>query len=296
LNRGDCINIFFNNKYEKQIYPLSWLLERFKPIPDWHKEKGQKELDYVNKQGKEFSAKHKTVSIQKDGTQTHGIIFYTDNQLRLKIAHKVQKQLATVGLPIVSASIKPMTFGDVNVYLPFVKGYLTMFRQIYEALKRQKTDIIHFCEHDVLYHPSHFQHTPKEKDVFYYNINVLKVDIKTGKTVKVDVCQQVSGISVFRETALAHYAERIHFVEKEGRFSRNLGFEPGTHSRVKWSREYKAENWKSKYPNLDLRHEGNLTANRWSPDEFRNKKNASGWTESMVSQAPGWDVNDTSFQ
>jgi len=29
-------DIWLNNKWPKQKYPLEWLVERFKPVPDWH--------------------------------------------------------------------------------------------------------------------------------------------------------------------------------------------------------------------------------------------------------------------
>lgn len=35
-------DLFFNNKWDKQIYPLSWLVERFWPIPDWSDDDLQK--------------------------------------------------------------------------------------------------------------------------------------------------------------------------------------------------------------------------------------------------------------
>lgn len=39
--RDICNDIFKNNKWEKQIYPLSWLVEKFWPVPGWE----QKDLD-----------------------------------------------------------------------------------------------------------------------------------------------------------------------------------------------------------------------------------------------------------
>lgn len=30
--------LFFDNKWEKQIYPLSWLIEKFWPVPGWTEE------------------------------------------------------------------------------------------------------------------------------------------------------------------------------------------------------------------------------------------------------------------
>jgi len=47
-------DVFFNNKYEKQIHPLSWLLEKFKPVPDWHDESGKEVLEMVIKNGEKF--------------------------------------------------------------------------------------------------------------------------------------------------------------------------------------------------------------------------------------------------
>ena len=29
-------DLWMNNKWPKANYPLSWLIEKFKPIPDWH--------------------------------------------------------------------------------------------------------------------------------------------------------------------------------------------------------------------------------------------------------------------
>ena len=76
-----------------------------------------------------------------------------------------------------------------------------------------------------------------------------------------------------------------------------IGYEPGT--RQDWVHrgtgktygfkcKYISENWMSKFPNLDLRHDKNLTKNRWSPDEFHNRRNTEGWTETTVSEIPGW--------
>lgn len=47
-------DMWLNNKWEKQVRPLSWLIEKFKPIPDWHEEKGKEVLAYINKMGFEF--------------------------------------------------------------------------------------------------------------------------------------------------------------------------------------------------------------------------------------------------
>jgi len=30
-------DLWLNNKWPKQIHKLEWLVDRFKPVPDWHK-------------------------------------------------------------------------------------------------------------------------------------------------------------------------------------------------------------------------------------------------------------------
>lgn len=51
-------NMLFQNRFPKQIRPLSWLINRFSPVPDWHDEKGKKKLAEVNKAGEEFYISH----------------------------------------------------------------------------------------------------------------------------------------------------------------------------------------------------------------------------------------------
>jgi glycosyltransferase involved in cell wall biosynthesis len=217
-----------------------------------------------------------------------GIIFYTDCQLNLRIAHKVQRNLRRISesknIPIVSASLKPMSFGK-NVVLPLKRGVLTMFKQILAALEASDADIVYFTEHDCLYHPSHFDFTPLKKDVWYYNTNVWKVDT-TGRALHYD-CKQVSGICVYRETAIKHYRKRVEMVEKQG-YSSRMGYEPGTHNRPERVDDATSEAWQSTYPNIDIRHNNNLSPTRWTKEEFRNQKNTQGWTEGTVKDIPGW--------
>lgn len=248
-------DLFLKDKWDKAIHPLSWLIDRFSPVPDWD--------------------------------ITKGIIYYTDNKLKLSIARDVQEQLKSVGLPIVSASLKPMDFGQ-NIHLPLKRGYLTMFKQILAALEASTADVIFFAEHDVLYHPSHFEFIPARKDKYYYNTNVWKVR-DDGFAVKVDDCKQTSGLCAYRELFIQHYRERVRRVEADG-FSRRMGFEPGTHNRSEKIDDYKAEAWQSDYPNIDIRHDGNLTSSRWHKDQFRNQKFTKGWTESTLKDIPGWDL------
>jgi len=50
-------DLFFENKYEKQIHPLSWLLEKFAPVPTWH-DGDKKILNEIIEKGNEFINKN----------------------------------------------------------------------------------------------------------------------------------------------------------------------------------------------------------------------------------------------
>jgi hypothetical protein len=50
---------------------------------------------------------------------------------------------------------------------------------------------------------------------------------------------------------------------------------------------FKYDTWKSEYPNIDIKHEGNLTGQRWQKSEFRNQKLLINWIETD-DEIPGW--------
>ena len=299
--KNNARNLFFNNNWSKQVRPLSWLIERFWPVKGWTEE----DLKKLKANTFKFSAKDskvKPAESEPTGSEdtpvisdpikvttkitlpTKGIVFYTDNQLKVKIAHLVQKQLRhvseTTGIPIVSVSLKPMGhFGSKNIYLPLERGYLTMFKQILAGLEASDAEVIFLCEHDVLYHPSHFDFTPPRKGKFYYNQNFWKLRVEDGHALHYDA-DQVSGLCAYRKLLIKEYQKRVKYVTKNG-YVRSMGFEPGTHGK----RINKA--WMSIWPNVDIRHNHNLTKNRWSIDEFRNKASATNWMETD-DEIPGW--------
>jgi hypothetical protein len=153
-----------------------------------------------------------------------------------------------------------------------------MFKQILGALENSTAKYIFFCEHDVLYHKSHFDFTPPKDDVFYYNNNVWKVRYEDGHALKTDDVNQTSGLCANRELLIEEYRKRVAIVEKEG-YHRDMGFEPGTHDK-------RFERWMSEFPNIDIRHDRNLTPNRWRQDQFRDPRYVVGWTEAK--EVPGW--------
>lgn len=250
-NRELSRELFQRNKWPLAIHSFEWLLEKFRPVLDWH-DKAKK-----------------------------GIIYYSDSELDENIAKPVRAQLDKISrekqIPITTATLKELTgFGSKNIRFPSLKrSPASMFKQILGALENSTADIIFFCEHDVLYHSSHFNFTPENERTFYFNNNVWKVDFKTKKALKVDICEQLSGMCVYKETALAYVREKLKQLESTG-FDGH--YEPRG---IRGS-------FLSDEPNIDIRHDQNLTPNRWSKDQFRNQENTVGWTEGIC---PDWAKN-----
>jgi hypothetical protein len=230
-------------------YPLSWLVDRFAPVPGWSRK---------------------------------AALYYTDSEIDERLAARCRASIVGVD-EIVSVSLKPLAFGK-NICLDKQRGIVTMFEQILAGLEAIESDIVFFCEHDMLYHPSHFEFIPAKQDVFYYNTNVYKVAQGRPLALHYDV-RQTSGLCAFKPLLLEHYRKRLEMVKANG-FSRAMGFEPGTHRRAERVDDYRAESWQSAGANVDIRHDKNLTATRWSKEQFRNQKFTAGWIE--TEEVPGW--------
>jgi hypothetical protein len=169
-----------------------------------------------------------------------------------------------------------------------------MAKQILGALENSRDNIIFFCEHDVLYDSSHFNFTPPDEKTFYYNQNVWFLRMTDGHCLHYDV-NQLSGMCVYRETALVHYRERYKLLEKAsktmteeefGKYVRVVGFEPFTHNRVDWKNKFPYSTWKSESPNVDIKHGANATGQRWSKDQYKNQSLLVNWTEGE--EIPNW--------
>lgn len=262
--------LFFGNKWPGQVRPLSWLVERFWPVPGWT------DADLAALKG-EAAPAAKPLS--------KGLVYYTDNRLDARLAAAVQAQVerGCNGHELVSVSLKPMTFGR-NVVLEQPPGILTMFRQILAGLEASTADIVFLVEHDVLYHPSHFDFVPPQRGTVYYNLNVWNVRASDGHAVYYEA-KRTSQLCAWRDVLVEHYRKRVALVERNG-FSRAMGFEPGSHHRHERVDDLESDTWVSAYPNLDIKHGRNLTPARWRQDQFRDPRSCQGWKE--ADEVPGW--------
>jgi len=219
------------------------------------------------------------------------ILYYTDNRLDEPIFSDVQTQLLKSNLPIVSVSLKPIYFGE-NIVLENLKpSYPTMVTQIITALENTNSDVVFFCEHDVLYHPSRFDFTPARKDIYYYNLNTWRWDYPNDRVIRYDRLISLSGLCVYRELALDHYwrrLKRIQLIEAkndggEPSWVRKMGYEPGTKKKKRGGfSDEDFETWSSKYPDIDIRHKGTFSPPKVTLESFKHLP--TGWQEKKASE------------
>lgn len=211
------------------------------------------------------------------------ILYYTDNRLDDRLFKLCQDKLLESGLPIVSVSLEPIDFGD-NIVFDGKRSYLTLFRQILAGLIYSKGGQIFMCEHDVLYHPSYFEYDIPHKEAFFYNLNAVKLKTSTGQVVGYDA-KWLSQMTADRRTLIDHYEWRV----KELMNGSKIRSEPGTRTVVK---DKPARVWRSKYPNIDIRHGLNLTGvSRFEKNEFRNKYGRPNFKKYMLEDIEGWDID-----
>jgi len=189
------------------------------------------------------------------------ILYYTCNTHNIEIEEMCRKQLAKIGLPIVSVSLnKDIDFGDIRIRIDGQRSPEMMLKQIIAGLEACD-GYVFLAENDVLYDKSHF--IKHAGDKFYFNTNVWKWKWGSDLCVWTDDLQQLSGISGKKEILLNYF-------KSKGEFNRH--YEPKENT----------ENYQPEYPNIDIRHDKNITKSKWSPEDFRNKKYAKGFKTSTI--------------
>jgi hypothetical protein len=228
-----------------------------------------------------------------------GIIYYTHNKCEDNIFRKVQETISRSDLPITSCSLKPIKFGN-NVVLDLDPGVITMTKQILLALYHSEEENVFFCEHDVLYHKSHFDFIPPRDDTYYYNENVWRWDYPNDRLIGYDGLKSLSGMCCNRKLAIEHYKKKLELIKdrgfEEGRdpsWMRKMGYEPGKERRRGGFMDEKKDVWKSEHPLVDIRHRGTITKPKVTLDSFKHQP--TGWKEIIIKDITGWKPENFQF-
>jgi hypothetical protein len=268
------------------------MVDKFAPLPGWHTPSKEKEKTAIVNADLSDIVPSRQPAATPGGAgrpsaakPSKGLVYYTDNRCEERVALVVRDQIKKCcsGIEIISVSQFPLDLGR-NIVVPWERSTLTMFKQILRGLEESTANVVFLTEHDVLYHPSHFDFVPPDGTKVYYNLNLWQMRLADGFSVYFKA-KRVSQICAYKNVLLEHYRKRVAMVEESG-FTRRMGFEPGSHGRAERVDDLESDVWVSKHPNIDIKHGNNLTSARWSPSEFRSQKNCQDWKES--DSIPGW--------
>jgi hypothetical protein len=200
-------------------------------------------------------------------------------------------------LPITSASLKPINFGD-NEVITANRSYPTMLKQIISCLERSQADYVFFCEHDVLYRTSCFSFVPFRNDIFYYNENVWRWNFGEKTAVSYERMIPLSCLCANRLFALDHFKKRMAYIVEKGfdlesgcntEWVRKMGFEPGTKKKKRGGfSDDDFEVWRSEDPAIDIRHKGTFSPPKCTLDSFKHPPTT--WKEIPIEEVHGWDI------
>jgi len=165
------------------------------------------------------------------------ILYYTDNNIDPNIQNLCIEWLRKPGIPIVSVFWKPMDLGtNIVVGEGHPRCDETIFWQITTGAIECLDDIVYLAEHDVLYHSSHFCFIPPKRNMLYYNTNRYRWRLSDNKKWfwKSNNVAGRSQIVGWGNTVYKHF---------NGIYAKKRTF-------------------KSKCPNIDIRHNRNFTKGR----------------------------------
>jgi hypothetical protein len=162
---------------------------------------------------------------------------------------------------------------------------------VLKGLEEVDADVVYLCEHDIVYHPSHFKFMPTEEGIFYYDYNRWSVCDETGKAVfyYTDVPSMMCGL---KSTLIDHYSRCVAMVEKEGWRSR-YGYSPPK-GLPRNKRKGKRLTYFADFPSLDIRRKDAWTKKRMDKKQFRSERGRVGWTES--GSVPYWGQLEGNFK
>lgn len=229
----------------------------------------------------------------------NNIIYYTDNRLKEPVYSLVQKYLLQSGLPIVSASLKPIEFGE-NEVIEEQRSYPTMVKQILSCLRRSTHKYVFFCEHDVLYPKSHFGFKPPKDNIFYYNKNVWRWQFGDDYAIRHHRMLPLSCMCANREFTLDHYQRRQKMIRdlgwsnirsREPRWARLIGYEPGTKKKKRGGfSDDDFDTWQSKDPIIDIRHKGTFSSPKIKLTDFKHQPK--WWKQISIKKIEGWNLKE----
>lgn len=233
--RKYSIDLWTNNAWPLQKRPLSWLVEKFAPVPTW----------------KGYFTKASDLTL----------LYYTSNAIDEQFRDKVLDQLHhACKAPIISVSQKPMTLGQNICVGDIGRTLQNIYKQVITGLKHVETEYVALVEDDCLYVPEHFNYRPTGK--IAYNLNRWLLHADRGGVYSYRSRPILSQCIAPTKLLLECLAQR------EGRdIPKKYSGEPGLFERKLRLREYPYETFETKEPNVVVCHSKNTSGRKtWGKD------------------------------
>ena len=206
-----------------------------------------------------------------------------------------QKQLvkAANGKPIVSVSHEPVDIGQNICIGKHKPSWLMLYRQLLIGTEAAETKYVAMAEHDCLYNREHYDWQPLDDETFFYNENTWFVQYAEKNHTELKGMYSkwprqrlaLSQLICNRELLLETLNERLNLLDRDRKLVREIVFagEPGlSRLRIEQGRKWAASGkpvylkkylkdqlekekygvFKTRIPNLDIRHDGNFTGPR----------------------------------
>jgi len=239
------------------------------------------------------------------------IIYYTDNRLDEPLNTACQRHLAElserIDVPVISVSHIPIKLGHNIAIGKKKRGWKSVYRQLYIGVENAKTKYIATAEHDCFYTEEHFKYSHIDDGAFNYNSNHWFVQFSEKRHSDLNGMYSrfrgerlaLSQLICRRDLLLSVINTRFEMLSNDYSPVRKYVFagEPGLsklriYSNKKRFGEFEAlpeniknqlnnekySSFKTKLPNLDVRHDNNLTGpkrggeRRWDLSPWGNFK------------------------
>jgi hypothetical protein len=220
------------------------------------------------------------------------IIYTTDNQMSPALMELCQRWLRknSCGCPIISAALgSPVDFGDERLFVEGMpRSGITLDVQLLMAARKVKTKWVMLAEHDCLYTEEHVRWTPPDVENFFYNDNDWFLQWANPAHPEMDGMYSYtphrkvqSQLVCSAEAYLRAMEEKVELVTNPAwarKYTSGRLAEPGCCDRDKtllllrpksvrfmtdaimhYVDTYKCIEFKTKLPNIDVRHSNNYT-------------------------------------
>lgn len=183
-----------------------------------------------------------------------GIVYYTNNVIDGSLLDKENKMfIKDSGLDIVSVSHKPIDFGK-NIVVDKPSCGQSLLEQVIIGIENSDADYIYLCEHDCLYHPSHFGYIT---DRIAYNSNVYSLNYKGYQHSK--RLFPLSSMSGEKGLLLDAMKDKLAICKNNG--GKIHIYEPGR-GEGKYGKGFNVDSYESEFPIIDVRHNKTFTSRK----------------------------------